>query len=176
MNWALIGASSIAGQYMINALRAQPGGFVQWVISGTARRASAFAASHGVPRFGTDLAAALADAAVDAVYVSSTNDQHFAQAMAAITAGKHVLCEKPLAMSVADATKMVNAADRAGVVFATNHHLRCSGSHQTIRDLIKLGRIGRVLSLRIHHAVHLPAALQGWRINSAAAGGGAQLA
>ncbi len=172
MNWALIGASTIARQFMVKALLAQPNGAVRWVISGTAQRATEFATAHDIPHFGTEMAAALADPVVDAVYISSTNDQHFAQAMAAITVGKHVLCEKPLAMSVADATKMVEAADRAGVVFATNHHLRCSGSHQTIRDLIQLGRIGRVLSLRIHHAVHLPAALQGWRINSAASGGG----
>lgn len=172
MNWALIGASTIASQYMINALRAQPGGTVRWVISGTATHAAAFAAAHAIPQSSTDLTAALADPSVDAVYISSTNDKHFPQAMAAIAAGKHVLCEKPLAMTVAEARDMVSAADHAGVMFATNHHLRCSGSHQTIRDLIQLGRVGRVLSLRIHHAVHLPAALQGWRINAPAAGGG----
>ena len=172
MNWALIGASTIASQYMINALRAQPGGAVLWVISGSATRAADFAATHAIAQSGTDIAAALADPAVDAVYISSTNDQHFPQALAAIAAGKHVLCEKPLAMSVAEARDMVAAAARANVTFATNHHLRCSGSHQTIRDLIQLGRVGKVLSLRIHHAVHLPAALQGWRINSATAGGG----
>jgi 1,5-anhydro-D-fructose reductase (1,5-anhydro-D-mannitol-forming) len=172
MNWALIGASTIASQFMIKALRAQADCTVSWVISGTAARAAAFAASHNIPQSGTDIAAALADPAVDAVYISSTNDQHFPQAMAAIAAGKHVLCEKPLAMKVADAVTMVTSAEKAGVIFATNHHLRCSGSHQTIRDLIRAGRIGKVLSVRIHHAVHLPESLQGWRINSPAAGGG----
>lgn len=172
MIWALIGASTIASQYMIKALRAQPDGAVLWVISGTARRAAEFAAHHAIPHPGTNMADALADPRVDAVYISSTNEKHFAQAMAAIAAGKHVLCEKPLAMLVSDAAAMVTAAARAGVVFATNHHLRCSGSHQTLRDLIRAGRIGTVLSIRIHHAVHLPEALQGWRINAAAAGGG----
>lgn len=172
MNWALIGASTIASQFMVKALLAQPKGAVRWVISGTAQRATEFATAHDIAHSGTDMATALADPAVDAVYISSTNDKHFPQAMAAIAAGKHVLCEKPLAITLSDAKSMVAAADRAGVVLATNHHLRCSGSHQTIRDLIRLDRIGRVLSVRIHHAVHLPAALQGWRINSAAAGGG----
>ena len=172
MNWALIGASRIASQYMIDALRAQPGGAVDWVISGSADHAADFAARHSIANSSTRMADALADPGVDAVYISSTNEKHHAQAMAAIAAGKHVLCEKPLAMTVADARAMVVAAQTAGVVFATNHHLRCSGSHQTLRDLIRAGHIGRVLSVRIFHAVHLPQSLQGWRIDSAAAGGG----
>jgi len=172
MNWALIGASTIASQFMITALRAQSGGAVGWVISGSASRAADYAAQHGIAKSGTDIADALADPTVDAVYISSTNEKHFAQAMAAIAAGKHVLCEKPLAMTLDQARAMVEAAETAGVVFAANHHLRCSGSHRAVRDLIKSGRIGDVLSVRIHHAVYLPENLQGWRINSADAGGG----
>lgn len=172
MNWALIGASTIASQYMIDALRAQPGNAVAWVISGSAKHAADYAARHGIPQFNTEITAALSDPLVTAVYISSTNEKHRAQAMAAIAAGKHVLCEKPLAMTVSEAAEMVIAAEKAGVVFATNHHLRCAGSHITTRDLIHAGHIGRVLSLRIFHAVHLPETLQGWRINSAGAGGG----
>jgi 1,5-anhydro-D-fructose reductase (1,5-anhydro-D-mannitol-forming) len=172
MNWALIGASTIASQHMINALRAQPGGEITWLISGSATHASDFAARHNIPNFDTDVGAALGDPNVDAVYISSTNEKHLAQAMAAIKAGKHVLCEKPLAMTIDDAIAMVLAAEKAGVVFATNHHLRCAGSHRAARDLIRSGRVGDVLSMRVFHAVHLPETLQGWRINSAAAGGG----
>jgi len=172
MNWALIGASTIASQYMINAIRAQPGGSISWIISGTAERAAAYAARHQITHSGNDMGAALADPGVNAVYISSTNEKHHAQALAAIAAGKHVLCEKPLAMTVSEAAGMVGAANKAGITFATNHHLRCAGSHHAIRDLIRAGRIGDVLSVRIFHAVHLPENLQGWRINSAAAGGG----
>ena len=172
MKWALIGASTIAAQYVIRAIRAQSGDEVVWLISGDAGRAAAYAAEHGIVNHGTDLDAALSDPAVDAVYISTTNEKHFPQAMAAIAAGKHVLCEKPLAMTVGEAARMVAAAEAAGLVFATNHHLRCSGSHRAVRDLIAGGRIGRVLSMRLFHAVHLPPHLQGWRINDAAAGGG----
>lgn len=172
MRWALIGASTIASQYVIRAIRAQEGNEVLRVVSGSKERAASYVAGHGIPESGTDLAEALADRRIDAVYISSTNEKHFEQATAAIAAGKHVLCEKPLAMNVEDAAAMVRAAEAAGLVFATNHHLRCSGSHRAIRALIDEGRIGRVLSLRIHHAVYLPESLQGWRINSAEAGGG----
>lgn len=172
MRWALIGASTIAAQYMIPAFRAQAGGEVVRVVSGSPERGAAFASEHAIPVSGADLDEALGDKDVDAVYISTTNEKHFPQAMAAIAAGKHVLCEKPLAMTLDNAIEMVRAAEDAGVVFATNHHLRCSGSHNVVRGLIEAGHIGRVLSLRIHHAVHLPAHLRGWRIDSPEMGGG----
>lgn len=171
MRWALIGASTIAAQYMVRALRAEGGEIVR-VVSASAERGASFAAMHGIPLSGITVEEAVADPDVDAVYISTTNEKHLPQALAAIAAGKHVLCEKPLAMSLADAASMVRAAEEKGVVFATNHHLRCSGSHRIVQSLIRDGRVGRVLSLRLHHAVHLPENLQGWRINSPAAGGG----
>lgn len=172
MRWALVGASTIASQHMIRAIRAQAGGEVARVVSGSRDRADAYAREHDIPACGTDLNEALADPAIDAVYISTTNEKHLMQALAAIAAGKHVLCEKPLAMTVPDAAAMVRAADEAGVTLATNHHLRCSGSHRAVRALIRDGRVGKVLSVRVFHAVHLPENLQGWRINSAAEGGG----
>lgn len=171
MRWALVGASTIAAEHMIAALRGAAQD-VAVVHSATASRAQAFAAAHAIAAQGTDLDLILSDAGIGAVYISSTNEKHHAQAMAAIAAGKHVLCEKPLAMTVADAVEMVGAARARGVTFGTNHHLRCSGSHRAVRDLIAAGRIGRVLSLRLFHAVHLPGHLRGWRIDDPAAGGG----
>jgi 1,5-anhydro-D-fructose reductase (1,5-anhydro-D-mannitol-forming) len=172
MRWILVGASTIAAEHMIAAFRAQPDGEVRRVVSASAERGAAYAAQHGIAFADTDLSVALADREADAVYISTTNEKHLPQAMAAIAAGKHVLCEKPLAMTAADAADMVRAAQAAGVTFATNHHLRCSGSHRAIRDLIARGAVGNVLSLRIFHAVHLPPHLQGWRIDNPGAGGG----
>jgi 1,5-anhydro-D-fructose reductase (1,5-anhydro-D-mannitol-forming) len=171
MHWALVGASTIAAEHVLGALRGA-GQDVVTVHSRTARRADEFALSHGIAGSGTDLVAILSQDRVEAVYISSTNEKHHVQAMAAIAAGKHVLCEKPLAMTVAEASEMVAAAQARGVILATNHHLRCSGSHRVVRDLVASGRIGRVLSLRLFHAVHLPGHLRGWRIDDAAAGGG----
>lgn len=169
MRWGLIGASTIAAEHMIGAIRAS-GGQIETVLSSSGDRATTYAADHGIPKGVTDLDAAMTG--VDAVYISTTNEKHLPQAMAAIAAGKHVLCEKPLAMSVADAVTMVRAARTAGVTFATNHHLRNAGSHLAIRDAIRAGRVGDVLSVRVFHAVHLPPHLQGWRIDNPAAGGG----
>jgi 1,5-anhydro-D-fructose reductase (1,5-anhydro-D-mannitol-forming) len=156
---------------MIGAFRSA-GGEVVSVLSSSPDRAAHYAAEHAIPRGVTALEDLLTDPEVDAVYISTTNEKHVSQAMAAIAAGKHVLCEKPLAMTVADAVTMVRAADEAGLVFATNHHLRNSGSHIAIRDAVQNGRIGEVLSVRVFHAVYLPPVLQGWRLDNPAAGGG----
>ncbi|MDP3197947.1 Gfo/Idh/MocA family protein [Tabrizicola sp.] len=171
MRWGLIGASTIASQHMIGAIRAA-GDVIAAVVSTSMSRAQDYATHHDIPAASDQLDLVLEDASIVAVYISSTNEKHRAQTLAAIAAGKHVLCEKPLAMTVVEAVDMARLAEAEGVVLATNHHLRCSGSHRAVRDLIRAGRIGRVLSLRLFHAVHLPPHLQGWRINDPAAGGG----
>lgn len=171
MRWGLIGASTIAAEHMIGALRVA-GQDPAAVVSTNAARAEDFARTNRIPVAATRLDSLLEDPTIQAVYISSTNEKHQSQALKAIAAGKHVLCEKPLAMTVAGAEDMVRAAEQAALVFAINHHLRCAGSHRAIRDLIRAGRIGRVLSLRLFHAVHLPPHLQGWRIDNPAAGGG----
>lgn len=171
MRWALLGASRIASSYMIDAIRAQEGAEITTVLSSDAERGRSYAERHGIARSTTDLDAALG-ADVEAVYISTTNEKHFSQAMAAIAAGKHVLCEKPLAMDLAQAVEMVSAARDAGVTFGTNHHLRNAGAHLAIREAVSAGRIGTLLSMRVFHAVSLPAELRGWRVADAAAGGG----
>jgi 1,5-anhydro-D-fructose reductase (1,5-anhydro-D-mannitol-forming) len=113
----------------------------------------------------------LLESNIDAVYISTTNDRHFRAAMDALAAGKHVLCEKPLALSVEEARAMVVLAESTGLVLATNHHLPGSPLHTTVRELIASGRIGNVLSAHIAHAVLLPERLRGWRIADNAGGG-----
>jgi 1,5-anhydro-D-fructose reductase (1,5-anhydro-D-mannitol-forming) len=170
IRWGLIGASTIAREWMVDAIRAT-GGEVVGVLSANADRAQAFATAHAIPQ-PTDSLATLLGSGIDAVYISTTNELHKAQHLAAVTAGKHVLCEKPLALTVADAQAMVAAADAAGVVMGTNHHLRHAGSHRAMQQAIADGRIGTPLSARVHHAVFLPPHLQGWRITNPGAGGG----
>ncbi|MEM8580118.1 MAG: Gfo/Idh/MocA family oxidoreductase, partial [Pseudomonadota bacterium] len=171
LNWGLIGASNIAATCMIPAMRAT-GGQIASVLSSSAERGAAYAGKHDIPHSTDDLSALLDREDINAVYISTTNEKHKEQALAAIDAGKHVLCEKPLAMTVADAVDMVRAADAAGLTFATNHHLRNAGTHLAIRDAVKSGKIGDVLAVRVFHAVFLPPHLQGWRIDNPAAGGG----
>jgi len=172
LGWGLIGASNIAREWMIGAIRSQPGNEVVAVMSTDPARAQQYAQANQIPKSYHAVDALLADPAIGAVYISTTNELHKAQTLAAAAAGKHVLCEKPLALSVADAREMVAACAKARVVMGTNHHLRNAGTHRKIRELIAGGAIGKPLFARVFHAVYLPPHLQGWRINKPAAGGG----
>jgi 1,5-anhydro-D-fructose reductase (1,5-anhydro-D-mannitol-forming) len=156
---------------MIGAMRAN-GGEVVAVMSANPERAKSFAAQHGVRRTTSDLSELVGAADIDAVYISTTNELHRDQALAAAKAGKHVLCEKPLALTVADARAIVEACRARGVVMGTNHHLRNAATHRAMREAIKEGRIGKPLFARVFHAVYLPPNLQGWRIEKPEAGGG----
>jgi 1,5-anhydro-D-fructose reductase (1,5-anhydro-D-mannitol-forming) len=109
---------------------------------------------------------------LDAVYISTTNDLHHPQTLAAAAAGKHVLCEKPLALSVDDAWEMIAACREAGVLLATNHHLPAAGTHRAIRKLVGDGAVGRPLAVRVFHAVYLADRLQGWRLTGQGRGAG----
>lgn len=174
LRWAAIGASDIAAGRMIPAIRAT-GGEVVSVLSSNAERGAAFAKQHEIESSYCSLDELLSESALDAVYVSTTNELHCEQVIASANAGKHVLCEKPLATSLEDAKRMRDACAENGVILATNHHLRNSHSHQLMRELIQSGEIGVPNSARVFHAVYLRESLQGWRINKAAAGGGVVL-
>jgi 1,5-anhydro-D-fructose reductase (1,5-anhydro-D-mannitol-forming) len=157
---------------MVDAIRAQPGHEVVAVMSTDSQRGRTFAAENRIPASYAELAALLADPRVHAVYISTTNELHKAQTLAAAAAGKHVLCEKPLAVTLADAREMVAACKRAGVAMGTNHHLRNAATHRRMRELIQSGAIGKPLFARVFHAVYLPPHLQGWRLTTPGAGGG----
>jgi 1,5-anhydro-D-fructose reductase (1,5-anhydro-D-mannitol-forming) len=171
LRWGLIGASTIAAEHMIGAFRAN-GGEVAAVMSGNAERAANYAARHGIANATTSLEELVDSKDVDAVYVSTTNELHRDQVFAAAAAGKHVLCEKPLALTLEDARAMVAECRKRDVVMGTNHHLRNAATHRAMREAIKAGRIGKPLFARVFHSVYLPIHLQGWRIERPEAGGG----
>jgi 1,5-anhydro-D-fructose reductase (1,5-anhydro-D-mannitol-forming) len=171
LRWGLIGASTIAAEHMIGAFRANRGEAVA-VMSTNAERAASYAKKHGIPRATTSLKELVDSKDVDAVYISTTNELHRDQVFAAAAAGKHVVCEKPLALTLKDARAMVAECRKRGVVMATNHHLRNAATHRAMREAIKQGRIGKPLFARVFHSVYLPAHLQGWRLDRPGAGGG----
>lgn len=172
IGWGLIGASTIAREHMASAIRAIDGNSLHAVFSSSKERAAKFAAGCSIPIASNSLEELLNNPNIHAVYISTTNDLHHTQVMAAAKAGKHILCEKPLALNMQHAQEMVDACKDAGVVLATNHHLRNAATHRAIRSLIADGYIGKPLFARVFHAVSLPPHLQGWRIDKPQAGGG----
>lgn len=170
LRWALIGASDIAATRLIPAINGV-GDTITAVQSGSPDWAAAYAATHTIDFWTTSVDELLSRVDVDAVYVSSTNEKHHDQVVAAAAAGKHVLAEKPLALTVADARAMVEACQRAGVVMATNHHLPASPTHRVMRTLVADGAIGQVRAIHVNHSVGLPQHLQGWRVDDPIGGG-----
>src|SRR5664279_1370818 len=116
MRWGLAGGGDIAPTRMIPPMRAlgQP---VSAVASSTLERAEAFAARHSIPAAVADVEQLVAREDVDAVYVSTVNRLHGGHTLLAAGAGKDVLCEKPVAIDLAEAWSMVRVCEVAGVVF-----------------------------------------------------------
>jgi 1,5-anhydro-D-fructose reductase (1,5-anhydro-D-mannitol-forming) len=124
VRWGFIGASIWARTRMIPAVQAVDDSTAVGVFSTSPERGEALRRAAGLERAYTSLDELLADPDLDAVYISTTNDLHAEQTIRAARAGKHVLCEKPLSVTVEDGRRMIEACAEAGVVLGTNHHLR----------------------------------------------------
>lgn len=119
-------------------------------------KAERFVADHALSRAKAydDLDAMLADDSVDAVYLATPNHLHKQQTLTAIAAGKHVLCEKPLALSEADGAAMFDAAQAKGVTLMEAFMYRC---HPMMRDVLAKvhgGAIGKVKLIRASFCYH----------------------
>jgi predicted dehydrogenase len=113
---------------------------------------------------------------IDIVDICTPNDSHAEIAIAAARAGKHIICEKPLARSVAEATGMVRAAEEAGITHQVAFNYRHTPAIQFAKQLIDDGRIGEVLSFRGHYMQDWsadPNTPSSWRFSRATAGSGA---
>jgi predicted dehydrogenase len=104
------------------------------------------------PVDGTSLEEVLRDRSVQAVVLATPHSLHREQALAAAAAGKHVFCEKPLALSVADARAIVEACHRAGVTLAVGHNRRFWPAMQALRRIAGAGELGRLLHIEGHNS------------------------
>ena len=172
LHWGIIGASTIAKQWMIHAINHCSDSQVVALLTQSSERGQAFQEQFHIQNIYSNLQEFLAHPDLDVVYIGTTNEYHYPQTLASATAQKHVLCEKPLALSLSDAKQMVEACSEAGVVMGTNHHLRNAVTHRKLRQLIRDNTIGAPLAVRVFHAVSLPPHLQTWRINNPNAGAG----
>ncbi|MDG5472701.1 Gfo/Idh/MocA family oxidoreductase [Jeotgalibacillus sp. ET6] len=110
-------------------------------------RASVYADQAGAKMY-TSLDDLLNDPSVDAVSVNLPNALHAPVTIKALQAGKHVLCEKPMATSIEEADRMIQAADEAGRKLMIGHNQRFVASHEKAREYIKEGKLGRIYSFR----------------------------
>jgi predicted dehydrogenase len=172
--------TGFARRVQLPGLKLVPGAEVTAISSGRRANADAVAAEFGIPRVfddGTELARS---DAVDLVIVSSTPASHARYCIAALEAGRHVLCEKPVALDAAEAWQIVAAAERRpGQVAWVDHELRYEPNRRRIRDLVRGGAIGEVRHIELLLKPYLrgdgrpqaPNALWTWWFDAAQGGG-----
>jgi predicted dehydrogenase len=145
--WGFIGAGNVT-EVKASPIGAftQEGSRVVAVARANAAQAQAYASANGIARAYDDVADLCADPDVNAVYICTPNHLHKQHALAAIRAGKHVLCEKPLAITAEDCATIVEAAERARVVLAVPYYRRFYPVVERLREIVLSGRLGRLTS------------------------------
>jgi predicted dehydrogenase len=140
----VLGAARITPMALLAPARRVAGAEVVAVAARRPERAEAFARRHRIPRVHPSYAALIDDPAIDAIYNPLPNSHHAEWTIRALEAGKHVLCEKPLAANAAEARAMADAAERADRILMEAFHWRYHPVATTAHDVIAQGRIGRV--------------------------------
>jgi predicted dehydrogenase len=148
VRWGILSTANIATQKVIAGMRRAARAEVVAIASRNEAAARSAADRLGIPTAHGSYEALLADPGVDAVYIPLPNHMHLDWTIAAARAGKHVLCEKPLALTAADAKRMAEAADAAGVHLMEAFMYRHHPTWVAVRDLVASGRIGRLAAIQ----------------------------
>ncbi len=167
--WAVLGPGAIA-QDFVQGLRESALGALHAVGSSDPARAARFAAEHDAPVSGT-YDEVLARDDVDAVYVGTVHVTHVATALRALGAGKAVLCEKPMSLTLAGARDVLAAARAAGRPFVEAYKFRFAPHFAALRELVADGVVGRVES--VEASFGFAAGARTGRLFDVALGGGA---
>ena len=176
LGWAIVGASASAAERIIPAIRGQSSlpapdlryplcnARVVGIFSHDEDRARRFAETHHIPHSFANLADLLARHDVDCVYAGG-HPRHLAQTtLAALAAGKHVLCETPMALTLGDALAMAHTAAGRGLVLAVNCQRRVDAAIETMLRLLLEGEIGDLLGGRLANIELLRPSLHTWRL------------
>ena len=150
LRWGVLSTASIAREKWIPGVRRAPAQRGEVVAIGSRDGAVALRVANdlAIPRAYDTYEGLLADPDVDAVYIPLPNHLHLEWAIAAVRTGKHVLCEKPLALTAADAERIVKAAEASGVRLMEAFMYRLHPSWLAVRELVASGRIGRLQSVQ----------------------------
>ncbi|ADO71098.1 Gfo/Idh/MocA family protein [Stigmatella aurantiaca] len=175
LGWAIVGCGWVARDYVAPAIQAADNASLVALCDPDAEMLMRISGNEAL-RY-TALAEALAHPGVDAVYIATPNHLHPAITEACAAAGKHVLCEKPMAITPEGGERMVEACRRAGVHYATAFDQRHHAIHRRLRTLVQEGMLGTITQARIHYACWLPRdwAPHNWRVDPRQAGGGAMI-
>ena len=171
LRWGMIGSSGWADHTFGPAIKRTPGHELVAVLGSNVAGAASYAQRHGVDASFTQLAAFLAHPKLDAVWIASPPDLHRAHAVAALRAGKHVLCEKPMAVTPADCKAMVKAAQTAARELRIGFNNRAHPTLQKLAKWVANGKFGDALEARVQVYYPYPSAPPMWRQNKRRSGG-----
>lgn len=155
VRWGLLSTANI-NRALLGGIAEVEGARAAAVASRDPERARAYAAEHGIERAHGSYQALLADPGVDAVYISLPNSLHHEWTMKALDAGKHVLCEKPLALSVEEVDEIDNAARRNDRLVLEAFMYRHAPRWQRAVQLVRDGAIGEARIIRAGMAYRVP--------------------
>ena len=147
VRWGVLGAAKIALRKVIPAMQAGRLTEVAALASRDLARARESTRGLGIPRAYGSYEELLADPEVEAVYNPLPNHLHVPWSIRALEAGKHVLCEKPIALSVAEAETLLQARDRTGLRVEEAFMVRTHPQWLAVRDAVRAGRIGALRSM-----------------------------
>lgn len=153
--WGVLGTAQIAREEMLPAMRST-GQRIVAVASRSSERARATASEFGADRVYGDYSALLDDESVEAVYLPLPNSLHVPWAAAALEAGKHVLCEKPMASDPADVVHLQEAARRQGLVLGEGLMYRSQARLRDAKAMVMDGRIGAIRHLAVRYTIVSP--------------------
>jgi len=179
LRWGILGFGGFSDVAMAPAITGAPGHRLQAVWGRNPERTQTYAQKYRVPRCALSAEALLESKDLDAVYIVTPNSQHADLTVRAAQRGLHVLCEKPMAASLAQAQRMVDACQRAGVRLMIGNMMRFNPCHAWIREFIAGGNLGEVTEAQGLFGYDLPAffplSSAPWRLDPELAGGGAMM-
>ena len=175
VRWGLVGAGDIARKRVAAALRDAPGSTLTAVSRARAELAASFAKAFGAERWHARWEDLVGDSGIDAVYIATPVHLHAAQAIAAADAGKHVLCEKPMAMDVAECDRMIAACRANHVTLGVAYYRHFYPAVARLRALLEAGEIGDPVFAQIDAFERFnpqPHDERHWFVKRAVSGGG----
>jgi 1,5-anhydro-D-fructose reductase (1,5-anhydro-D-mannitol-forming) len=171
LSWAVVGTGTISDIRIAPALKKSKINRLTAAVSRDEERAAEFARKHGAEKGFDSFADMLKDPRIDVVYLGTPNALHATQTIASCRAGKHVFCDKPMALTVADCQAMIQAADEHSVKLGIGFNNRYNPAHQEAKRRLDAGAIGEPLFASVHFG--LKGGRVGWRLDADLAGGGA---
>jgi predicted dehydrogenase len=148
IRWGILSTANIGVKRVIPAILSSSKGVVAAIASRDADRAALIASQFGIPKSYSDYQSLLDDPALDAIYNPRPHPLHVPWTVKALEAGKHVLCEKPIALNANEAGALITARDRTGRHVMEAFMVRCHPQWHRVRELAASGRIGTVRSLQ----------------------------